>query len=163
MGKDWAAKDWARLATAVGDRRRQLALSQTAVRDAGGPSDVVVGRIEQNDHRAGYPRQDTIHKLDAGLQWAPGSAIAILNGGEPTPLDRTPESVGDALTEDLLLELLGRIVPGTDDLTAQPPSLPHEGKSGRASFRDGLRRAFGQDSGVRRGEDDSEGRQFRRG
>jgi hypothetical protein len=80
-------RDWLRLAQAVADRRRELGLSQDAVRRAGGPSDVVIANIENN--KGAHPRDDTINKLDRPLRWQPGSAQQILAGGDPDVIERT--------------------------------------------------------------------------
>lgn len=82
------AEDWGRLADAVKKRREELRLSQDAIRAAGGPSDMVLGRIEKNEEP--HPRDDTLHKLDGPLQWESGSTVDVLNGGDPTPLSHRP-------------------------------------------------------------------------
>lgn len=80
-------QDWPRLAEAVAKRRRELGLSQDAIRQADGPSDVVLGNIENNKGRR--PRANTINKLDKPLRWEPGSAQQILAGGNPDCIERT--------------------------------------------------------------------------
>jgi hypothetical protein len=99
-------KDWQRLAQAVADRRRQLGLSQDGIRQAGGPSDVVVARIEAND--APHPRDDTINKLDVALEWEPGSARSVLAGGQPRPTERSVD-LTDMSDDELLAELCRRL------------------------------------------------------
>jgi hypothetical protein len=79
--------DWEALATAVRARRADLGLSQGGVAAAGGPSDVVISRIENNEEPR--PRLDSLRKLDRGLRWEPGSSEAFLAGKpmpEPSPV-----------------------------------------------------------------------------
>lgn len=73
-----------RLAEAVLARREELELSQLEVAAAGGPSNTWLTMIENG--RLERLSRVTAKKLDAGLQWEPGSARNIWNGGEPTPL-----------------------------------------------------------------------------
>ncbi|MEZ0366765.1 hypothetical protein ACAG26_24130 [Mycobacterium sp. pUA109] len=112
---DGEAARWQRLGQIVRLRRVELHLSQKAVQDLGGPSDVVQSRIENDDASAPRPRGSTLNKLDGPLQWEPGSAIAVLNGGEPTairPPDRGPDggvALRDASNDDLIDELRRRL------------------------------------------------------
>jgi len=82
-----ADRDWEALAKAVRARRADLGLSQGAVAAAGGPSDLVISRVENNEEPR--PRLDTLRKLDRGLRWEPGTSEAFLAGGpipEPSAL-----------------------------------------------------------------------------
>lgn len=65
-------------------RRRELGMSQSAVREAGGPSALTVRRLEHGD--IAQPDFVTFGKLDQALQWMPGSAGRAFQGGEPTPI-----------------------------------------------------------------------------
>ncbi|WP_025088820.1 helix-turn-helix domain-containing protein [Mycobacteroides abscessus] len=85
------AEDWAALARAVRTRRAELGLTQVAVGQAGGPSDIVVGRVENNEEPR--PRPDTLRKLDKGLGWEPGTSLAILAGGESTASSRPKSQI----------------------------------------------------------------------
>ncbi|WP_280393139.1 helix-turn-helix domain-containing protein [Nocardia wallacei] len=76
------------LGQAVRSRRKQLDLTQQDVAQAGGPSDTTQTAIETES--ATSVRKETLRKLDAGLQWMPGSAEAAYHGGTPTPLPGTP-------------------------------------------------------------------------
>jgi hypothetical protein len=79
--------DWEALATAVRARRADLGLSQGGVAAAGGPSDVVISRVENNEEPR--PRLDSLRKLDRGLNWEPGTSEAFLAGKpmpEPSPV-----------------------------------------------------------------------------
>jgi hypothetical protein len=75
-------RDWEALAKAVRARRADLGLSQGGVAAAGGPSDFVISRVENNEEPR--PRLDTLRKLDRGLRWEPGTSEAFLDGG-PVP------------------------------------------------------------------------------
>ncbi|WP_011161097.1 helix-turn-helix domain-containing protein [Gordonia westfalica] len=65
-------------------RRRELGMSQSAVREAGGPSSLTVRRLEHGE--IAQPDFVTFGKLDQALQWMPGSAGRAFEGGEPTPI-----------------------------------------------------------------------------
>ncbi|ANO05068.1 helix-turn-helix domain-containing protein [Mycobacteroides immunogenum] len=71
-------ENWEALARAVRARRADLGISQAAVQDRGGPSDIVIGRIENNEKPR--PRGDTLRKLDLGLGWSEGHSLSILAG-----------------------------------------------------------------------------------
>ena len=81
-GSGMEVRDWEALAKAVRTRRADLGLSQGGVAAAGGPSDVVISRIENNEEPR--PRLDSLRKLDRGLRWEPGTSEAFL-AGEPIP------------------------------------------------------------------------------
>lgn len=98
-------KDWPRLAEAVAKRRRELGLSQDAIRQAGGPSDVVIARIENDEEP--HPRDDTINKLDGPLRWEPGSAQQVLAGGDPDVIERTLD-LREISNDELLTEIRRR-------------------------------------------------------
>ncbi|MFE3081755.1 hypothetical protein [Nocardia tengchongensis] len=71
----------ARLGQLAHQRRLELGLSQAKVAEAGGPSDTTQAALEAGT--LSKVRPATLLKLDIGLRWAPGSAAAILRGGEP--------------------------------------------------------------------------------
>lgn len=100
-------KDWSRLARAVAARRRELGLSQDAIRRADGPSAPVTAAIENNEEP--HPRDDTINKLDGPLRWEPGSAQRVLAGGDPEVIERAPDL--RKLPIDALLAEIRRRVP----------------------------------------------------
>lgn len=78
------ANGMARLAQAIADRRRALGRSQIGVWRSGGPSNSTLTRLENGE--GDPPSPSTLRKLDKGLDWVPGSAAAVLNGGSPTSL-----------------------------------------------------------------------------
>ena len=73
-------------------RRRELGMSQSDVRKAGGPSDLTVRRLEHGE--IAQPDFVTFGKLDHALQWAPGSAGRAFQGGDPTPITRVDSPIG---------------------------------------------------------------------
>lgn len=105
-------EQWGRLGRMVRARREELKLSQAEVQEAGGPSDVIQSRIENNDGTKPRPRGSTLRMLDAALRWEPGSAIDILTGGSPTPIG-TAGSIRDASDMELLAEVQRRMGGGS--------------------------------------------------
>lgn len=71
----------ANLARWVKARRDELDLTQMEVWMAGGPSNTTLTKIE-NAEMDGLTRT-TARKLDAALQWEPGSARRVWEGGSP--------------------------------------------------------------------------------
>ncbi|OMC08579.1 helix-turn-helix domain-containing protein [Mycolicibacterium fortuitum] len=80
--------DWDRLGRYVRAARGPRAQAEIAAN--GGPSDETISKIEQGRWRPTRSVQKTLEKLESGLDWAPGSANAILSGGEPTELHPAP-------------------------------------------------------------------------
>lgn len=78
--------DWERLGRYV--RAARGPRSQRDIRKAGGPSDETISKIERGKWRPKRGVQETLDKLDVGLDWEPGSAVSVLEGGEPTPVVR---------------------------------------------------------------------------
>lgn len=74
-----------RLGELVAARRLALGLSYTEIHEQGGPSDTRLRAIENCTGPA--LRSSTLDKLDKGLLWEPGSARAVLRGGNPVPVD----------------------------------------------------------------------------
>jgi transcriptional regulator with XRE-family HTH domain len=85
--------DLVRFGQIVRARRIELGLTQAKVTANGGPSDRRQTRIERGYGPA--PSVDTLDKVDRGLQWAPGSAAAVLRGADPTPVDEVSYSAED--------------------------------------------------------------------
>lgn len=114
-----------RLGEAVRKRRNDLDLSQLDVHAAGGPSNTSLTKIE-NGLLADLNRV-TAAKLDAGLQWEPGSAKAVWLGGEPRAL-------GKVIPANVLAELKN-VSPSTRayilrQLRAGPDAAPPDPESG---------------------------------
>ena len=83
--------DIARLGRFVLERRRELDLTQLDVAAMGGPSNTTLTGIESGT-RASLSGA-TLRKLDAAMRWFPGSARAVLQGGEPQSLEALSEFV----------------------------------------------------------------------
>ncbi|MGQ4599679.1 hypothetical protein [Nocardia sp. R6R-6] len=67
-------------------RREQLNRSRRQVTLMGGPTEPTLLKIERGE--AGRLSTNTMHKLDVGLAWEPGSAQQVIVGGDPIPLRR---------------------------------------------------------------------------
>ncbi|CAM3063786.1 helix-turn-helix transcriptional regulator [Skermania piniformis] len=79
------------LGKAVKARRTRQGWTQTQVAEAGGPSHATLVKLENGNLPKLTPA--VLAKLDQGLNWAPGSAVAIMSGGEPTPLETSRRAV----------------------------------------------------------------------
>lgn len=96
----------------VRTRRSELGLSQLDAHAAGGPSNTTLTAIENG--QAATISSGTLRKLDTALQWAPGSARRVLEGGEPTqaPSSRPVAHVAAGDPESVLHAMLAQ-VPGS--------------------------------------------------
>lgn len=75
---------WERLGQEVLQYRLRRGWSQAAVNKRGGPSDTLQTKIESGKWRPTRGVDDTLRKIDTGLEWVPGSASRVLAGGEPS-------------------------------------------------------------------------------
>lgn len=86
------SRDWKRLAEAIRAARRELGMTQVELADA---ADVSGGTIQNLEAGREFYRIPTkLPAVERALEWAPGSAKAVLDGGDPTPLvprERSPE------------------------------------------------------------------------
>lgn len=82
VGMSTNAQRFGRLVKA---RREELDLNQLEVHAAGGPSNSTMTKIENGLMES--LKRPTARKLDKGLQWAPGSARRLWEGGEAAPAD----------------------------------------------------------------------------
>lgn len=80
--------DWARLANAIKRRREALGLTQVQLADLASVTDTTIRNLEGG--RAFKRPPASLPAVEHGLGWAPGSARAILAGGEPTLRDGAP-------------------------------------------------------------------------
>ena len=71
-----------RLATLMEERRAELRLRWRDVADLGGVSYEVIRAVRNG---TGEIRTLTQRGIEDGLQWAPGSVRAVLEGGDPRP------------------------------------------------------------------------------
>jgi transcriptional regulator with XRE-family HTH domain len=77
--------DWKRLASYVARRRVEVGYShRNAFANAIGISDNTLAKLERGES----VRRDTLMTVENALGWRPGSANAILDGGEPDLLTR---------------------------------------------------------------------------
>lgn len=88
---------WQRLADAVRRRRGELGY----LRRPDWPATKRLDRRQLRAFEEGNRTTDSsrIAALEADLEWAPGSVVEILNGGEPTPLN-AKERAGQTLESD---------------------------------------------------------------
>jgi|GEM_PF-2331623 len=106
--------DVKRLGDAVSRRRQQLGLSQRALWKAGGPSNSTLTGIENGVADRVSPK--TLGNLDRSLQWEPGSAKTVLDGGDPTPLPaQVPDGTFPHSVQDQLAHTEARKVPRYPD------------------------------------------------
>jgi hypothetical protein len=83
------------LAEAVSSRRARLGRTQEQLAQYGGPSSRAVCDIEAG--RIGAITPTSLAKLDRGLDWAPGSAARILDGGSPDDTGEQWPALGAAV------------------------------------------------------------------
>jgi hypothetical protein len=76
-------RDYERLAQAARRRRAELGL---ALNDANAKAGGLSNRTWQRVEKGLEIRETNYVKIDRLLHWAPGSCIAILEGGEPVPV-----------------------------------------------------------------------------
>lgn len=87
-----------RLANAVHERRRELALTRTEVHEKGGPADTTMARIENPSPETSPPRPTTLRRLDLGLSWPEGHAAKILHGSAQAVEAPEAQDLTDALS-----------------------------------------------------------------
>lgn len=91
-----APSDLDRLATAARKRRRELGLALNDVNaKAGGTSKGTWQRVEKGE----AIRATNYVKIDGLMQWAPGSCIDILDGGDPVPIAPSKAEAGTVISE----------------------------------------------------------------
>jgi transcriptional regulator with XRE-family HTH domain len=98
---DWTPDDWTRLGTHIRTRREQLGLSR---RDLAGTTGISMKKIQLAEEGwvpVRWPKH--LEAIGTGLGWAPGAAIAILNGGlppsAPPPMDTARAELTAALQQ----------------------------------------------------------------
>ena len=97
-----------RFARIVKERRDALDLNQLEVAAAGGPSNTTQTRVE--NAQVEVLTRTTARKLDAGLQWEPGSARRAWEGGDPIPLDATDPDIREVRASNLPEAVKRRII-----------------------------------------------------
>ena len=86
------SREWARLARAIEAARDVMGLTQVGLAERADISESTVQNLESGVTRKRTP--STLPKVEQALGWAPGSGLAILAGGEPTPIN-TPSATED--------------------------------------------------------------------
>jgi hypothetical protein len=81
-------RDYTRLAELAHQRRVELGLSIVAAAQAAEASKGTFQRVE----RGMAIRESSYARIDAALQWAPGSCRSVLEGGEPVLVREAGES-----------------------------------------------------------------------
>lgn len=142
------ADHFGRLARAILDRRAELGRTQLDVARAGGPSNATLTALESG--RATSTSPATLRKLDAGLDWHPGSAQAVLAGGEVRPRERpSPATFGLSAELRVVSDALAQVHERIDEihraLRGVEDTLPgaggHQAHPGSwLALRDGLLR-----------------------
>lgn len=74
--------EYLRLGRLIRERRDRLGLTQADLASRGGPSTTTMSKVEYGK-LIPIPRQ-TRAKIETALNWAPGSVIDVVEGGEPT-------------------------------------------------------------------------------
>lgn len=120
MTEDRTTLRWDQLATAIRAAREARGLSQVTLAELAGVSEGTVQNLESGKPRTRMPK--SIPLVEPHLGWAPGSASAILRGGEPTPIPVTHEASGDPHSgaDKLRAKLPLRVV---SDLESDDPLL----------------------------------------
>lgn len=110
---------WERLADAVRAARKARKWGQE---DLAREADVSLATISRLESGKGYKGRmpQTIDKVERALGWAPGSAAAILAGGDPTPLAGVSAVTGEVSAEQ----------PATPGIEL-PPRIQYELQEGK--------------------------------
>lgn len=109
--------DWERLAEALRRRRDDLGFTQVQLAEMVGVTDTTIRNLEGGRTFTRPP--SSLPGVERALGWAPGSARAILDGGEPTlispkPVPENPQQPLSGLPASILDELAGGEVYATD-------------------------------------------------
>lgn len=97
------SRDWKRLPTAIRAARERLGMTQAGLATAAGVSESTVQNLEG---RAPSRMPATMPKVERALGWAPGSARAIVEGGDPTPLEEPTAELTDIAAAGLPLRIV---------------------------------------------------------
>lgn len=112
----------ARLGIAVKNRRQQMGYTQQDVTRDGGPSDTTQTGIELGT--ATGVSSATLRKLDTALRWQPGSAKAVMDGGDPTVIDEPSDYQTAGSRIDNLAYLTAQIAKLSADINAMARNNP---------------------------------------
>lgn len=119
-------RDWERLARAIEEARDAKGLTQVALAEAADVSESTVQNLESGATRKRTP--STLPKVEAALGWAPGSGLAVLAGGDPTPLTEATRSADrDLDRSDLPLRIVDELKNGGRLVDTAVIKLPTKG------------------------------------
>ncbi|MEU7066955.1 helix-turn-helix transcriptional regulator [Streptomyces sp. NPDC046161] len=119
-------RDWERLARAIEEARDAKGLTQVALAEAAEVSESTVQNLESGATRKRTP--STLPKIEAALGWAPGSGIAVLAGGDPTPENKVSQSEDrDLDRSDLPLRIVDELKNGGQLVDTAVIRLPTKG------------------------------------
>lgn len=96
----YADDDWVRLGEAVARRRVRLGMTQDQLADEADVSTNTVRHVEQG----GRARMLTLPKMEAALQWEPGSCSAVLEGQQPVEIGARPPALRPEQSDLLVIE-----------------------------------------------------------
>jgi transcriptional regulator with XRE-family HTH domain len=82
--KDLVMEPFKRLDEAMNRRRLELRMNWRQVAEAAGISYTAIRAIRRGDYQ---PTELTARGIDDALRWVHGSVLAVLAGGEPTPIE----------------------------------------------------------------------------
>lgn len=123
-----------RLGEVVLARREELDMTQLDVWQAGGPSNTTLTKIE-NGQVTSLARS-TARKLDVGLDWRPGSARRVWEGGEAIAIERTyvvqPGRPSDSVEAEVLASNLSESTKRwiLENFPSEPESQRSESETG---------------------------------
>ncbi|ONK09506.1 helix-turn-helix transcriptional regulator [Streptomyces sp. MP131-18] len=97
-------RDWARLAEAIRQARATRGWRQIDLADAAGVTESTIQNLEAGTRT--YTRlPQSLKAIERALGWAPGSAVSIVDGGDPTPLSSPEQAPGSVLPVDIPLRV----------------------------------------------------------
>lgn len=114
-----STRDPHRLATAVKRRRLELYPSRLAAAAAAGISKDTWKKIEDGDPSI---REVSYVKVERALKWAQGSCTAVIEGGDPAPVDREGDVETVRIPQSMLPEDVRLAV--NDAAMAVTPGMP---------------------------------------
>jgi len=89
------SRDWTRLPAAIRTARKRLGMTQVELAEAAGVSESTIQNLESRTHSR---MPASMPKVERALGWAAGSARAVVDGGEPIPLQEEPAAEVTDLT-----------------------------------------------------------------
>lgn len=104
--------DWQRLSAAVETRQQELRDTWTAISHRGQIPLETLRRARLGKRPL---TEENLRRLEMGLRWAPGSADAVLDGGDPAPLPSVPHvQVEEHVLDTAIGQVTYQIAPLSD-------------------------------------------------